>query len=170
VADLDGQKWEVLEAAQASERGAQLLLPTLLERLGFRVAQALDEALDDFPVLAGPKLGDVGQELGILLDGSIGDVELPVARSKRNADPTFAEVLESDLNPLHHGIESCQPLLAIDDEFRRGVLLAIDADQLRVHVRGVPKHQVADGEASIHRVEQITHGSLLPNEGALKLG
>ena len=54
--------------------------------------------------------------------------------------------LKVTVGALHHGVETRQALLTVDDELGRRVLLAVDADGLVIDLRGVPEHQVADRE------------------------
>ena len=86
MANLNRLERIVLQCAKAAKSTAELSSRHRSQAPQASHAQPIDERVDDLPVLAGPEFSDVGEELGILLNGRVGDLKSCVARPKGELD------------------------------------------------------------------------------------
>jgi hypothetical protein len=122
-------------------------------------------------LVGAPDLGDVGDELWVPLDRGVGDLKAGVIRAKGDADAALGIALGHDRRAGQHREQGGESLLAVHDQQPGSRLLGIGADLAGAHLSaGEPKQQVANGEALVHRVEQVADLGCRPHEGPLDVG
>src|SRR5262249_42234503 len=110
--------------------------------------------------------------LGVAADRGVSDVKLAVPGAESYLDFSLAVVVVKDLPASKHGVERRESLLAVDDQARGDrVGFFAHADHLGAVRLGVlPEEQVSDREAPVHRVEEVAHLGVRPDERALNVG
>ena len=131
-----------------------------------------------------PELGDgvlpVGLEnradgadpLGIALVRLRPYREFPGQGVERYPYPPHGVVLVPDLNPAHRSKKRGQALLAVDHQVVRlpvDLLVPADLANVLVVLRRGPQHDIADGIALHHRVEEVAYLAVGPDERPLKI-
>jgi hypothetical protein len=108
--------------------------------------------------------------LGVFLDGCILYFELRVSWAKGDPNPFWHVVFPHHWFSFHDGIERSQALLAIHDQQIRNLLFCVCPYlPLSISNTVLPEKQVPDGEAFVHRVEEITNFGRIPDKGPLDI-
>ena len=104
-----------------------------------------------------PQNRDIRNELRVFFVRGVQNLELLVRGAEGNLDLFVGVILPHDGNALEHCVQGREPLLPVDDQQAWRFLFCASPDLVRRCVRCAvgPKQQIAYGEPSIERVEQV---------------
>ena len=122
-------------------------------------------------VAVGPQDGDVGDELGVLLDRRVGHLKCLIRWPEGDSNAFVLERLREYRAAGQHGEERSQPLLTIHDQQLCHLVAVAPAHLTGADLcAGLPEHERPDRVPAVHRVEEVADLRGGPDKRSLDVG